>query len=60
MSIKFNILTTAGAMCFAAGLLTAPQAWAQHDSPLPLTGKFIQAKYMDKTIAPGDDFLRLR
>lgn len=47
---------TVGAACFTAGLFSAMQAKAQHDSPKPLTGRFIVEKNMDKTVAPGDDF----
>ncbi|MBE9664537.1 M13 family metallopeptidase [Mucilaginibacter myungsuensis] len=46
----------AGAVCVTAGVLTATQAMAQHSSPKPISGRFIQDKNMDKTVPPGDDF----
>ncbi|GAB3902682.1 M13 family metallopeptidase [Mucilaginibacter boryungensis] len=56
MSIKFSQLTTAGAVCFSAGIFMAFQAQAQHDSPKSIAGKYIVEKNMDKTVAPGNDF----
>jgi len=56
MTIKLNHLITAGAVCLTAGMFSSQQAAAQHSSPKPMAGRFIQEKNMDKTVPPGDDF----
>ncbi len=56
MSLKFKGLLTVGTVCFTTGLFSAFQAQAQHESPKPITGRFIQEKNMDKTVDPGNDF----
>jgi putative endopeptidase len=56
MKLKLKQLTLAGAACLSVSLFTTFRAQAQHDSPKPITGKFIVEKNMDKTVSPGDDF----